>query len=166
MDVQFVLTKREGAQGLREWYSCTKSDSVSRDWLRGRSIYWLGEQRQSKNPKQSLRFCTAEESRLNKSLELQTRKGLRRENEEEGRRLDPRGWEGGTWESTDNKESGLQQESATINGLSYWIFSVPNFRLHGAALLPQFVTTIWERRVTSITKVKSNNTLTEGPSAK
>jgi hypothetical protein len=24
-----------------------------------------------------------------------------------------------TWESTDNKESGLQQESATINGLSY-----------------------------------------------
>ena len=25
------------------------------------------------------------------------RKDLRRENEEEGRRLDPRGWEGGTW---------------------------------------------------------------------
>jgi hypothetical protein len=54
------------------------------------------------DPKQSLRFCTAdrdsEESRINKSLELQMVKleDLRREKEEEGRRLDPRGWEGGT----------------------------------------------------------------------
>ena len=30
-------------------------------------------------------------------------KDLHRENEEEGRRLGPRGWEGGTWASTDNK---------------------------------------------------------------
>ena len=81
--------------------------------------HFVESKRQSKNPKQSLRFCTAEESRLNKSLELQTRKGLRRENEEEGRRLDPRGWEGGTWEVSDEKRSEIQQESAPINGLSY-----------------------------------------------
>ena len=93
-------------------------DSVSHDcgW---RSIYW--EQSQSKNPEQRLRFCTAEESRLNKSLELQMRKDLRRENEEEGRRLDPRGWEGGTWDSSDGKKSEMMQESSWWNGRSYWI---------------------------------------------
>ena len=46
-------------------------------------------------------------------LELQTRKDLRRENVEEGRRLDPRGWEGGTWEVSDEKRSQIAaQQSA------------------------------------------------------
>ena len=40
--------------------------SLSLFKLRERSIYW--EQRQSKNPKQSLRFCTAEELRLTGKL--------------------------------------------------------------------------------------------------
>ena len=72
----------------------TGRDSVSRDCGEDQ---FIENKDKVKNPKQSLRFCTAEESRLNKSLELQMAKDLRRENEEEGRRLDPRGWEGGTW---------------------------------------------------------------------
>jgi hypothetical protein len=38
-------------------------------------------------------------------------KDLRRENEEEGRRLDPRGWEGGTWECLDGEKSKIVQKS-------------------------------------------------------
>ena len=63
-----------------------------------------------KNRKQSLGFCTADESHLNESLELQMGKDLLRENEEEGRQLDPRGWEGGTWESSDGKRSEIAQK--------------------------------------------------------
>ena len=58
-----------------------------------------------------MRFCTAEESRLNKSLELQIVKDLRTETEEEGRRLDQRGREGGTWESLDGETSKVLQKS-------------------------------------------------------
>ena len=65
-------------------YSGLPRDSVSRDCGEDQFI----ENKDSQNTKQSIRFCTAEESRLNNSLELQMRKDLRRENEEEGRRLD------------------------------------------------------------------------------
>jgi hypothetical protein len=59
------------------------------------------------------------ESRLNtvpgKSLEVQMVKDLRRENEEERRRLDPRGWEGGTpWESSDGEKSEFLQKSESF----------------------------------------------------
>ena len=53
----------------------------------------------------------AEETRLNKLLELQIAKDLRRENEEEGRRLGPQGWEGGTWDGPDSQKSETMQES-------------------------------------------------------
>ena len=66
-----------------------------------------------------MRFCTAEESRLKKLLELQTTKICA---ERMRKRDDAWAHEGGRVErgqSTDNKESGLQQESAPINGISY-----------------------------------------------
>jgi hypothetical protein len=47
----------------------------------------------------------------------------------------------------------MQEKPAAKWNFVLNISSVPNFRLNGPALLPQFVTTIWERRVASFTKV-------------
>ena len=62
----------------------------------------------------------AEETRLNKLLELQIAKDLRRENEEEGRRLGATrvgGWNVGRFQIAKNLEG--CRKSRPLNGISY-----------------------------------------------